>query len=148
MNALLSARHAVALAVTALSLPSSVLAADVLVNVSGIAEPVGQVGCSLFSKPSGFPIDSSGAQILWLPADVKGVTCRFPDVPAGAYAVSVAHDLNRNGKLDSNLFGIPAEPWGVSNNLRPVLRAPRFEEAMFRIGAEAKEVVVDVKVAK
>ena len=38
--------------------------------------------------------------------------------------------------------------WDVSNNARPSLRAPRFDEAVFKTGADAKEVVIDIKVAK
>jgi uncharacterized protein (DUF2141 family) len=36
----------------------------------------------------------------------------------------------------------------VSNNAQPTLRAPRFDEASFKVAADAKEVVIDIKVAK
>ena len=52
---------------------------------------------------------------------------------AGTYAVSCFHDLNDNGKLDTNLFGIPVEPYGFSNDARPKFRAPRWEEAKVEI---------------
>ena len=123
-------------------------AAEVVVRVSGLTQPSGQVGCSLFSAAAGFPMDSTSAPSLWLPAQGKGVTCRFNDVPEGTYAVSVGHDLNGNRRVDTNLFGVPTEPWGVSNNARPTLRAPRFDEAAFKVGGDGKEVVVDIEVAK
>ncbi len=81
-------------------------------------------------------------------ADAKGVTCRYSDVPEGSYAVSIGHDLNGNRRVDANFIGLPTEQWGVSNNARPNLRAPRFDEAMFKLVAGAKEVVIDIKVAK
>ena len=31
------------------------------------------------------------------------------------------------------MFGIPKEPWGVANGVRPKMRPPRFEEAAFEI---------------
>jgi hypothetical protein len=31
---------------------------------------------------------------------------------------------------------------------RPRLRGPRFDEAVFKVGGEAKEVVIEIKVAK
>lgn len=123
-------------------------AAEVVVRITGLSEPLGQVGCSLFAGPAGFPKDSSGARQLWQAADAKGVTCRFADVPEGTYAVSIGHDLNGNKRVDANFVGLPTEQWGASNNARPNLRAPRFDEAMFKVAADAKEVVIDIKVAK
>jgi uncharacterized protein (DUF2141 family) len=122
-------------------------AAEVAVRVSGLSEPLGQVGCSLFAGAPGFPMDNSSARNLWLPADTKGVTCRFNDVPEGTYAVAIGHDLNGNRRVDTNFIGLPTEQWGVSNNVRPSLRAPRFDEASFKV-TDAKDVVLDIKVAK
>lgn len=132
----------------AVAVPFSASAADVVVRITGLAEPLGQVGCSLFASATGFPMDGSGARVMWLPADAKGVVCRYADVPEGRYAVSVAHDLNRNQRVDTNFIGLPTEQWGVSNNARPSLRAPRFDEAVFKIGPDAKEVVIDIQVAQ
>ena len=122
--------------------------ADVLVHVSDLSEPLGQVGCSLFASATGFPMDSTLARTLWLPGQTQGVTCHFDDVPGGTYAVSVGHDLNGNRRVDTNWIGFPTEQWGVSNNVRPRLRAPSFDEAAFRVAADANQVVIDIKVAK
>lgn len=123
-------------------------AADLVVRVSGLSEPLGQVGCSLFTGPAGFPMDNTGARVLWQAADAKGVSCRFSAVPAGSYAVAIGHDLNGNQRVDTNFIGLPTEQWGVSNNARPSLRAPRFDEAVFKVAADAGEVTIDIKVAK
>jgi uncharacterized protein (DUF2141 family) len=125
-------------------------AAELVVRVSGVAEAAGQVGCSLFASAgaSGFPMDNAAARVVWLPADPKGVTCRFADVPAGRYAVSIGHDLNGNRRVDTNFVGMPTEAWGVSNDVRPTLRAPRFDEAAFQIAADAAERVLEIRVAK
>jgi uncharacterized protein (DUF2141 family) len=123
-------------------------AAEVVVRVSGLSEPLGQVGCSLFAGATGFPMDNTSARNLWLPAESKGVTCHFSDVPEGTYAVSIGHDLNANRRVDTNFIGLPTEQWGVSNNARPSLRAPRFDEASFKVAADAQDLVIDIKVAK
>ncbi|MEL6593163.1 MAG: DUF2141 domain-containing protein [Bacteroidota bacterium] len=47
------------------------------------------------------------------------------------YAISVFVDLNGNGELDSNLFGIPLEPYGFYRDFRPTLSAPDFEDCSF-----------------
>lgn len=123
-------------------------ATDLVVKVRGMTEPFGKIGCALFANDSGFPMDNSAARVLWLPVDTSGVTCRFPDLAEGIYAVSIAHDLNGNKQVDTNFIGIPTEAWGVSNNVRPLLRAPRFAEASFKIPGDSKEFVIDIKVAK
>jgi len=122
-------------------------AAEVVVNVSGMTSAEGQIGCALFAGPEGFPMDNAKAQVQWRPADPGGVTCRFVDVPDGTHAVAVSADLNGNRKLDTNILGIPKEPWGVSNNVRPRLRAPRFEEAAFTVSS-GRDTTIDVKLAR
>ena len=37
----------------------------------------------------------------------------------GDYVALTFHDKNRNGKLDSNFLGVPVEPFGFSNDVRP-----------------------------
>lgn len=123
-------------------------AAELVVRISGLAEPLGQVRCSLFADANGFPMNTSSARVIALAADAKGVTCRFADVAEGSYAVAIGHDLNGNKRVDTNFVGMPTEQWGVASNARPSLRAPRFDEAMFKVAADAMEVVIDIKVAK
>lgn len=43
-------------------------------------------------------------------------------------AVLVFQDLNGNQQLDKNLFGIPTEPYGVSNN-PSLMGPPSYEQA-------------------
>lgn len=125
----------------------SATAAEVVVRVTGIAASEGEIGCALFAPGGPFPMEIAGARQYWAKADAGGVTCRFDDVQPGQWAVSVAHDLNGNRKVDTNLVGMPTEAWGVSGNARPMLRPPRFEEAAFRVEAGAS-VMQEVKVAR
>ena len=55
-------------------------------------------------------------------------TIVFNDLPKGKYAVSVYQDNNGNGQLDKNIFGIPKEKYGFSNNSdRPDFRKCLFD---------------------
>ncbi len=64
------------------------------------------------------------------------------DLAPGVYAVSCFHDLNGNGKLDTNFFGIPTEPYGFSNNARPKFRAPNWEEAKFEVKKGGSRITI------
>lgn len=57
----------------------------------------------------------------------------IPELKPGTYAVTCFHDLNNNGKLDTNILGIPNEPYGFSNNARPKFRAPNWAETKFEV---------------
>jgi uncharacterized protein (DUF2141 family) len=130
-----------------LALPTIAYAADVVVRVAvaGPKATTGRVGCSLFAAAKGFPLDISGAQTQWQPAGGSEIVCRFSGVTDGTYAVGVLQDLNGNNQADTNVFGAPTEPWGVSNNIRHRLRAPRFEEAAFRV-TDGRDAQPDVRV--
>jgi uncharacterized protein (DUF2141 family) len=136
-------------AVIALALVASAHAgaADLVVRVVGLAAPLGSVGCSLFAGEVGFPLDNSRAQVLWQAAQVDGLVCRFTGLAPGRYAVSIGHDRNGNQRVDTNFLGLPTEQWGVSNNVRPNLRALRYDEAVFIIPANAAEWSIEIKVA-
>lgn len=53
--------------------PGSAGTAELVVRVTGLSEPLVQVGCSLFAGPAGFPKDNAGARQLWKAADTKEV---------------------------------------------------------------------------
>jgi len=54
-------------------------------------------------------------------------------LPAGEYALSVFQDVNDNGKLERNFIGIPKEPAGLSNNVRPRFGPPKYQAAAFTV---------------
>jgi len=126
---------------------TSVNAAELTVNVSGIAINSGPIGCSLFSSDVGFPMDGSKGKQIWVEPDSTKITCEYKDLNPGKYAVSVMQDTNSNKKVDTNIVGIPKEPWGVSNNARPSFRAPKFSEASFYIQQNIDNTI-DVEIAK
>lgn len=62
------------------------------------------------------------------PAAAK-VVLVYRNLPAGQYALSVFHDENGNGKLDTNIAGIPTERYGFSRDARGRMGAPAFADA-------------------
>ena len=60
-------------------------------------------------------------------------------VPApgpGLFAMAVYHDRNANRTFDKTGLGLPAEPWGLSNNPRGLFGPPRVERALFEVGPD------------
>jgi uncharacterized protein (DUF2141 family) len=122
--------------------------ADIGVTVVGLKSADGFLGCALFAQALAerFPLDLSQAVIQRAPARVGSMRCEFVGLPAGRYAVSASHDVNGNGKPDRNFVGLPTEPWAVSNNVRPTLRAPRFAEAALTL-TEGESMQIELRLA-
>ena len=105
----------------------------------------GRMGIALWKGPRGFPEGIEHAvATTYVPVENGFATARFDRLAPGSYAVTVYHDQNDNRRFDKNWVGVPREPWGVSNNVRPRLRAPTFEEA--RLELEPGEQVVRISV--
>ena len=57
-------------------------------------------------------------------------------LPMGAYALTVFYDRDNDGELDTNFIGIPKEPIAMSNNAVAEFGPPKYEDAVFTLGAE------------
>jgi len=103
------------------------------VNVDGLRNDHGQVLCALYSSADGFPKKRDKALArAKSPISSGHAACEFREPTAGTYAVSVFHDENFNGKLDTNVLGIPREGVGTSNKPKGHFGPPKFDEAAFR----------------
>ncbi len=67
-------------------------------------------------------------------------------VPYGTWAVAVWHDANGDGVLQTGIFGIPKEPMGTSNNPKPRLGPPRFDDAKFELKQERLKLSIRMAV--
>jgi uncharacterized protein (DUF2141 family) len=108
---------------------------SIAVALEGLRNARGTVHLCMTKSPTHFPNcgDDPAAVKHSVPVtsaeriDLSGI------VP-GSYALSVIHDENRNGRLDT-LLGIPREGFGFSRN--PVIRfgPPRFAQVRFDAGS-------------
>ncbi len=67
----------------------------------------------------------------------------FELVP-GTYAVALYHDLNDNNKIDKHFFGYPKEPFGLSNNFRPLFSAPEFHDCAIEVPVHGKSISIEL----
>lgn len=75
----------------------------------------------------------------------KEVSVIFKNIPKGKYAIAVFLDENDNYKLDKNMFGIPKEKYGFSNNRLPSLRPATFEESAFELNQQNATIQIKLK---
>ncbi len=98
------------------------------VHVSNIEAAKRNVEIGLFNKEKGFL--KNGHQYVSKKIKVAGnkVKYTFQNLPKGHYSVAVYHDANGNSKCDTNMIGMPTEGFGFSQNFRPKLSAPTFDQ--------------------
>lgn len=111
------------------------------VRISQLRSNDGQVGCTIYNSARGFPTDSSAAlQRRWCPIAGAAAACAFDPIPAGTYAVACFHDENKNGKLDTGLFGIPKEGTVASNYAKGFMGPPSFDKARFSFSGQTSDL--------
>lgn len=67
----------------------------------------------------------------------------FENLPAGDYAAKAFHDLNGDGEMNFNPFGIPVEPYAFSNNAVGNMGPASWERARFTVsGATAQTISI------
>ena len=111
------------------------------VTVKNIKEPKGTIRIGLFDNEKDFLEKAIDGKIV--KAEGTEVTVRFENLKAGDYAISVIHDENENGDLDSNFIGIPKEGFAFGNNAMGMFGPPNFKEAKVTVGtAVVKQVVL------
>ena len=117
------------------------------VDVGPLRSAGGVVHCNLWKTGDGFPSEYKKAAVTVDAAGIKDgkAQCIFTGVAAGSYAVSVFHDENGDGKLETGVFGIPKEPVGVSNNATGTFGPPKFEDAKFKFDGKALTLSVSPK---
>ena len=136
-----------AFAQIATSTTRAVPAAGVLrVRVINLRDSTGQVICTLFNSPKGFPSDSGRAveqRAVPIKADVA--VCGFDGLVPGKYALVIFHDENSNGEFDRNWLGFPKEGYAFSNNVKPVFSPPSFNAAAFDYAGGDQDLTVVIR---
>jgi uncharacterized protein (DUF2141 family) len=101
------------------------------VTVVNVKDTTGTVRVGIFKDESTFLKEAFVGKVV--KASKGEVKVIFERVPLGKYALSVIHDENRNGMLDSNVIGIPKEGFGFSNDAMGMFGPPDFEKCVFVI---------------
>ncbi|MBX3272718.1 MAG: DUF2141 domain-containing protein [Sandaracinaceae bacterium] len=99
----------------------------------------GRVFCALWRGREGYPTRRQHAvgQAMDRTIVNRRAICTFEDVSPGEYAVAVFHDENANNDLDRNIFGIPSEGTGASNDAHNPFGPPGYDDARFQYPVDA-----------
>lgn len=100
---------------------------NLTVTVTNFKQLEGNIIVSIYNKSDDFPKEGKQYQDNISKVNNYSEAITFNNLPAGDYAVAIFHDKNSDGECNMNIFGIPKEGYGFSNNCRPILSAPSFK---------------------
>ena len=101
----------------------------------------GAVMVSLFDSEAAY---AGGAPVRQARIDVaagKRIAV-FAGLPAGHYAVKAFHDVDGDGRLNANPFGLPLEPYAFSNNARGNMGPAGWDRARLAVEGQTVQTIV------
>lgn len=113
------------------------------VTVDNIKSMEGTIEIGLFNKSEKFLEKEQAYKGVSVEVKSSSESIVIKNLPKGTYAISLYHDKNSNGICDRNFLGIPKEPYGFSNNVKPKFSAPNFKECAFDLASD-HSVTVDL----
>jgi uncharacterized protein (DUF2141 family) len=121
---------------------SSVMA-QLEITVKNIKNDKGNVRVGLFKDKETFLKKAAYGKVV--KAQKNELTVVFDNLPPGKYGVSVIHDENENGELDSNMIGMPKEGFGFANDAMGTFGPPGFEKASITVETQKVSATITVK---
>lgn len=117
---------------------------SVAVTFTGIQTPSGAIMAGVYDSESAF---AGGAPLKGVRIEVTGgeAVALVTGLAPGRYAIKAFHDVDGDGRMGTNPFGIPTEPYAASNNARGNMGPPAWSDAAFDVaaGETAQTIAID-----
>ena len=118
--------------------------ASVTITLTGMEVPKGRIMVALYDSKQAF---EGGSPVRVTPIAVAGsadVSSTIEGLVPGTYAVKAFHDIDGDGKMGKNPFGIPTEPFAFSNDAKGERGPASWESAAFNVagGTNAQRISI------
>lgn len=104
------------------------------------AASTGKVLISLFDSESSYSGGAPVAQAM-IDIDAGQTEAVFADLPAGDYAAKMFYDVDGDGRMDTNPFGMPTEPYAFSNNARGHMGPATWEQTRVAVSGPVTQTI-------
>ncbi len=126
------------------STPPQAGAAVLSVTFKGLKTLSGAILASLTASPAAYDGKAPPAGQATAAVTGETVTITFSGLKPGLYAIKAFHDLNGDGQLNTNPFGMPTEPYAFSNNARGMMGPAPWSAAAFEVKAGPNGQTIDI----
>lgn len=117
---------------------------ELTLTFPALATHQGQVMVVVYDSPnawkSGKPVRATMASAVDAAPSAK-----LTGLAPGTYAAKAFQDVDGDGRMGLNPFGLPTEPYGFSNGAQPNMGPPSFEAAAFEVKADANVQSIQLK---
>lgn len=133
----------IAAALGALIIAPLANAAPLTIEVENIGTEAGTIRLGVFDE-AGYKSDEAvnGANIT---VDAAKVSVTIEGLAPGEYGIKLYHDVDDNGDMNTNPFGMPTEPFAFSNNAKGRFGPASWSEAKFSVTEEGAVQVISLK---
>jgi uncharacterized protein (DUF2141 family) len=117
---------------------------DLSIVIENIHNSNGNIMIALHKQSKDFPNENSAVVLRTLTKAKEGsLIYSISNLQKESYAIALYHDENSNLQLDKNIFGIPKEGYGFSNNAKGFMGPPSFKESEFLLD-KSKQINIKV----
>jgi uncharacterized protein (DUF2141 family) len=128
-----------ALAMCTASFSSAAIAADdgatLTVTFTGIETQEGAVMGAVFNSEDAYNGKGAPVRQIMVAADKAEVAAQLAGLAPGKYAIKLFHDIDGDGQMGTNPFGMPIEPFAFSNNAVGNMGPAKWADAAFDVTA-------------
>lgn len=117
---------------------------DLTLSFPGLATKSGTVMIAVYDSAQGWAAGKA-ARVAVASASDAEPSAKIPALPVGTYAVRVFQDIDGDGKMSKNPFGLPTEPYGFSRDAMGAMGPPTFDDAAFEVKAGANAQALHLK---
>ena len=115
------------------------------VNFTDIEEKQGAILGVLVDSEAAYDGKAAPVRPLMVTADKAEVAAMVDGLAPGTYAIKLFHDVDGDGKMSTNPYGMPVEPFAFSNNAQGNMGPAKWADAKFEVKAGANTHSITIK---
>lgn len=119
--------------------------ATLTITFQGITRTSGEIRGQLFASEAAWGGKGEAVAVFAIPVTGASVSTTVPGLAPGRYAVKAFHDVDGDGKMGANPFGMPTEPFAFSNDAKGAFGPAAWADAAFEVapGEAAAAITID-----
>jgi len=128
--------------IAALMIAPVATAGTLTITLEDIKKTQGSISLGVFDEEgyeSGQAVN--GANIT---VDEVTETVTIEGLEPGFYGIKMYHDVDGNGEMNANPFGMPTEPYAFSNNAKGRFGPAKWDAAKFEVTAEGAVQTISI----
>lgn len=117
---------------------------NLVVNFTGMEEKQGAIMGVLVDSEAAYDGKAAPARPIMVSVDKAEVAAAIEGLAPGTYAIKLFHDIDGDGKMGTNPYGMPIEPFAFSNNAVGNMGPAKWADAKFEVktGSNTHSIVI------